>query len=202
MPKCSETIDGITIYPELENNLDAIHSWFLRPSNTPSIRVIVFAPDDCLLYQHHTDKVVGCIISTTRHKNEVITHKFATYLPYTGDNVACTTFKHSEPATYLYYNDEYYHLNDIPCVTCGVFSKEVLLCSRCLKRRYCSIRCQSVDWTTSHVTECLCVCRKCGKSQIDGIPMFKCSGCKRAYYCGQQCQTLDWRYHKQTCHVL
>ncbi len=200
MSKCTETVNGVTIYPIIKNGMQSVQEWFQRPCNTPSTRLVVFDIGECPMYREYSEEVVGFVTSVTRHHNEVCTYTTNPLPQYEDVNVRCTTFKDSHGAFFLHFDNGLAHFNDIPCATCGLFSKSVLICSRCWKRRYCSVKCQSDDWETSHRDDCVHVCRSCGIGSEEDRALFQCSRCKWAYYCGPECQRMDRKKHAYWCH--
>ncbi|KAK4503161.1 hypothetical protein PRZ48_006589 [Zasmidium cellare] len=99
--------------------------------------------------------------------------------------------------------------NDV-CGGCGAKKRhdgeELDNCSKCLKRKYCSRKCQKDDWK-AHKLVCTVarpnnVCGSCGAEQReDGGELNYCSRCKVRRYCSVQCQKDDWKTHKEVCKV-
>ncbi|XP_078322908.1 uncharacterized protein LOC111123834 [Crassostrea virginica] len=101
------------------------------------------------------------------------------------------------------------------CPVCGI-SGQFKSCQGCLKQKYCSTKCQKVDWK-KHKENCLkknmktetednrndiaepsTICSYCKEKDTS----LSCSGCKAVYYCSKPCQKLDWIKHKLSCKSL
>ena len=98
------------------------------------------------------------------------------------------------------------------CPVCGM-SGQLKSCQGCLKQKYCSTKCQKVDWkkhkdhcfkeitktetenNRNDINETLAICSYCKRKNIS----LSCSGCNAVYYCSKSCQKLDWIKHKISC---
>eukprot|EP01083_Nonionella_stella_P185207 674675_1 len=95
------------------------------------------------------------------------------------------------------------------CKVCNTTEMKPMLCRECRKGgnhkcvRYCSRKCQKIDWKKGgHRLECETFkkCNTCGKILKNVVS--RCSRCKKAYYCNEKCQRKDWKTHKKDCTKL
>ncbi|XP_062588473.1 uncharacterized protein LOC134250136 isoform X2 [Saccostrea cucullata] len=93
------------------------------------------------------------------------------------------------------------------CSFCGAHTTELLRCSRCKAKFYCSRMCQQNHWKEGHKMECreerveekknLCECSFCGVHSSD---LKRCSRCKGKSCCSQDCQQKHWIVgHNKEC---
>lgn len=81
---------------------------------------------------------------------------------------------------------------DYRCYFCYEHRENLKVCTGCKSTKYCSKKCQMLDWEI-HKIQCSKIKkRKCNHCNITGAGFKKCSKCESKWYCGKTCQTLDW----------
>eukprot|EP01083_Nonionella_stella_P067209 177607_1 len=85
------------------------------------------------------------------------------------------------------------------CKVCNTTEMKPMLCRECRKGgnhkcvRYCSRKCQKIDWKSGHRLECEVFkkCNTCGKI-LKKVASRRSLLCPKAYYCNEKCEMKDW----------